>query len=249
MLGTGTISGGSASVTISTLTVGTHIITAYYSGDANFAAVTSNSVTVIVQDFSLTILNPNVVIPHGGAGVFNIVVSSVGSAGLASTIQLSMAGGPDQSTHTFSQSTITTGSGATALTLTVQTPNYPVGPFGSLKPWGSDKAVSFAFLGFGTFSLALWRKRRASRRLARSLGIVLLFSSVCIACVVTGCGSGWRTQGWSLTVSATSGNLTPHGFSHADLAMPPRTGRLPDPVAGFESGCSRTGSMWESFMI
>jgi len=48
VLGTGTLSGGSASFTISTLPNGTHAITAAYGGDQNFAASTSNVVEQVV---------------------------------------------------------------------------------------------------------------------------------------------------------------------------------------------------------
>jgi uncharacterized repeat protein (TIGR03803 family) len=48
VLGTGTLSGGSASFTISTLPNGTHAITAAYGGDQNFAASTSNVVKQVV---------------------------------------------------------------------------------------------------------------------------------------------------------------------------------------------------------
>jgi len=48
VLGVGTLSGGTASYTTSTLTVGTHSLTASYGGDSTFNASlsTSNSVDV-----------------------------------------------------------------------------------------------------------------------------------------------------------------------------------------------------------
>ncbi len=49
VLGTGSLSGGSASFTISTLPVGTNSITAAYGGDSNFAASTSNVVPQVVR--------------------------------------------------------------------------------------------------------------------------------------------------------------------------------------------------------
>jgi uncharacterized repeat protein (TIGR03803 family) len=48
VLGTGTLSGGSASFTISTLPNGTHAITAAYGGDPNFTASASNVVEQVV---------------------------------------------------------------------------------------------------------------------------------------------------------------------------------------------------------
>jgi hypothetical protein len=49
LLGTGTLSSGSASFTTSTLTKGTHAVTADYAGDANFAASKSKPVKQVVN--------------------------------------------------------------------------------------------------------------------------------------------------------------------------------------------------------
>lgn len=48
-LGTGTLSSGAATLSISTLTVGTHVIKAAYSGDASNGAATSNTVSQVVM--------------------------------------------------------------------------------------------------------------------------------------------------------------------------------------------------------
>jgi len=49
VLGTGTLSGGSASFTTSTLPVGTNYIKAVYGGDSNFAGSTSKAVAQVVN--------------------------------------------------------------------------------------------------------------------------------------------------------------------------------------------------------
>ena len=53
-LGTGTLSAGKAAFTTSTLTVGTHSITAVYSGDANFAGSTSPALSQAVNQAAST---------------------------------------------------------------------------------------------------------------------------------------------------------------------------------------------------
>jgi hypothetical protein len=60
-IGTGTISSGTATFSTSTLTVGSHPITATYSGDSNFAGSTSSSlaVTVNAAPASTTTLTPS----------------------------------------------------------------------------------------------------------------------------------------------------------------------------------------------
>ncbi len=54
VLGTGTLSGGSASFTTSTLPVGTNAIKAVYSGDPNYAASTSKAVSQVVSKATTT---------------------------------------------------------------------------------------------------------------------------------------------------------------------------------------------------
>jgi hypothetical protein len=54
VLGTGTLSGGSASFTTSTLKAGTNAIKAVYSGDANFLDSTSNAVKQVVNKATTT---------------------------------------------------------------------------------------------------------------------------------------------------------------------------------------------------
>jgi Bacterial Ig-like domain (group 3) len=53
-LGTGTLSGGSASLTTSTLKVGTDSITAVYSGDSNFGGSKSKAVKQVVNKAATT---------------------------------------------------------------------------------------------------------------------------------------------------------------------------------------------------
>ena len=48
-LGTGTLSGGSASLTTSTLKVGTALVTAVFSGDSNLVGSTSRTVRQVVK--------------------------------------------------------------------------------------------------------------------------------------------------------------------------------------------------------
>jgi hypothetical protein len=54
VLGTGALSGGSASFSTSTLFLGTNVIRAAYGGDANFASSKSNAVTQVVNKAATT---------------------------------------------------------------------------------------------------------------------------------------------------------------------------------------------------
>ena len=200
-IGIGPVAGGSASIATASLALGAHSITAVYGGDANFASATSPAVIVVVQDFSLTITNPDVTIQHGGTGVFNFVVSSVGGAGLASTITLSTGGEPGYSTYVFAPAIIGSGSGTTNGTLTVHTPDFPSGPFyaGRLEAGGAVTTLAALLV-----MLVPGRRRRRSLLGAVLLLLAMLGSTT----LLSGCGSGWKTQHWFVTVTATSGALS-----------------------------------------
>jgi hypothetical protein len=202
-IGSTGLSGGVAVIAISKLSLGAHSITASYSGDSSFAPLVSAPVIVIVQDFSFVINNPDVTIPHGGTAVYNLVVSSVGGAGMAANIGFTIAGSPDHSTITFSPKTIPTGSGTTNVTLTIQTPDYPVGPWSQVR---GRRGITLALGIFGTLLLPFGRKRRC---LGMQLKRVAFMASLFFALAsLSGCGSGWKTQSYTITVTASSGSLS-----------------------------------------
>ena len=65
MIGTGAISGGSASLTLATLATGTHLITAIYSGDGNYTTSAATAVTVQVNQAASTtglVANPTTLV-------------------------------------------------------------------------------------------------------------------------------------------------------------------------------------------
>jgi hypothetical protein len=142
VLGTGTLSGGSASISISTLAVGNNSITAVYGGDSNFTGSTSKAVTQVVNKATTTTtltssLNPSnfgqsvtftasvtpqfsgtvtgVVSFYDGATLLKGVTLSGGSAAYTTT---KLAVGMHNITATYNGSTAFSGSTG-ALTQTV----------------------------------------------------------------------------------------------------------------------------------
>jgi hypothetical protein len=204
-LGTAVMNAGTASLAVSSLTLGTHTITAAYSGDGNYLPAVSSSVAVVVEDFSVTLSNPNVVIPHGGTATYTFAVSPIGGPTMPSGINLSVTGGPYSSVISFNPATITAGSGTTTVTLTVQTPDYPVGPWTQSRNGTGLGRAALAFTVLGTLLLPLRRKRKLLHRLGLLVLLVAVSSAVLTA---TGCGSGWGPQPYSLAVTGTSGALT-----------------------------------------
>jgi hypothetical protein len=207
LLGTATVSGSSATLIYSALSLGVHSITANYSGDGVFVPAASSAVIVTVQDFSLIASNPNLTINHGGTATYNLTLNSIGGVGMASTVNLSISGAPEHSEITFTPQSIPSGSGTTAISLVIHTPNYPTGPFAS-TPTGMASRVSLGFLALGVLLLP-FRKRRMLRGPLKLLNVVVLLGGSAFGAIaLTGCGSGWRTQNFTMQVTANSGQLT-----------------------------------------
>jgi hypothetical protein len=143
VLGTGSLSGGSASFTTSTLKVGTNSITAVYGGDSNFTGSTSKAVKQVVSKAATTTtlassLNPsNVgqsvtftasVTPEFSGTVTGKVAFYDGttllksvalSGGEAKFTTSTLASGTHTITATYTGSTDFTGSSSAPLTQTV----------------------------------------------------------------------------------------------------------------------------------
>jgi len=134
VLGTGTLSGGSAVFTISTLPAGNNSITAVYAGDSNFGSSTSKATKQVVDKATTTTnlassLNPSsigqsvtftaTVTPHFSGTVTGTVsfydgttlLKTVGvSNGSAKYTTKTLAAGKDTITATYNGSTDFTGS-------------------------------------------------------------------------------------------------------------------------------------------
>ncbi len=81
-LGSPALSGGVASLSISTLAIGTHTITASYSGDGNFNVSTSSVVNLVVAaavpDFSLSSSPTSLSVAAGASGQSMITINPLG---------------------------------------------------------------------------------------------------------------------------------------------------------------------------
>ena len=195
---------GSASITTTTLAVGTHSITASYSGDANFAASTSAALAQSVQDFNFTI-NPSspptqTVLP-GQPATFNFVVQPI-AANFSYPVVLSATGLPPGASVTFTPGTITLGTSPTSFQMTIQTAST----MASLRK-------TSAFTGTAALALLLLplagSLRRGSRRIRPfGLGCLLLLGFAGTA-ALTGCGThsgffGQSQKSYTVNVVATA---------------------------------------------
>ena len=199
-IGSGPISNGAVSVTTSSLAVGTHKITAAYSGDNNYGPANSNPITVVVQDFNLTASGGGTatVLPASHT-TFTLMLTPVGGSTLPGTITLSHGTLPFGSSVEFSSNTVAASSPATSVILQINmagssTLSQRITDGG---PWKIALALLLLPFGLKVRRFRAW--------------LVILVISVALATGGTGCGgASLKPQSFSFPVTATSG-----GLSHA----------------------------------
>ena len=98
-IGSVTLSSGTAKLSISTLSVGTHPITAKYNGDSKDSASTSNIVSQNVSGFTISAPSPQTV-SRGSSVSFLVTITPIN--GFSSSVSLSVTGLPFHATATFS---------------------------------------------------------------------------------------------------------------------------------------------------
>jgi Bacterial Ig-like domain (group 3) len=196
---------GTATVTTtlhaSTLPLGANSFTASYSGDATDTSSTSGDVTVTVGAPSFAIASDTSVLSladsyNAQAGT---VVTVTPDFSFSSTVQLSCAGLPANSTCSFGSSELTPNGSAVHTTLTFVTSNIPKDTAMNAKQIAHRGAE---ILACGVFGLFLFRRR--SRLLM--LSVVLILSTF-----VTGCGSAVRPAvagSYPITINAIGGGIT-----------------------------------------
>ena len=206
LLGTRSLGSGVATLATTTLSLGTHTITAVYLGSTNFAGSTSTSaftITIANPDFTFATTGTSLSIVQGQTGQLAFAYTSTGS--FAATIVPACSGLPANATCTFTPASFTpvlTGTAAaTSQTglLIITTAGPPVTQSRNLPPLHGPEMPLFAGL-LGAGLLAVRRKLRAR------VGTLLSFAALaCILGGVLGCGS---------TFQSLSTVVTPAGMSN-----------------------------------
>ena len=118
-LGTQAVSGGTAKLTTSTLAVGTHNITATYSGDTNYSGSNSNTVSQTVNssgtpDFTISASPASQTVSRGSSTSYTANVAALNS--FTGTVKFSVSGLPSRSTASFNPTSVA-GHGNSTLTV------------------------------------------------------------------------------------------------------------------------------------
>ena len=225
LLGTSNLSSGTASLTTSSLTVGSHSITAVYSGDANFVSIASSAISESILDFALSASSASYsggstqgVVPGGSAAFSVSITPSTGTAFPAVAV-LSVSGLPAGATATVNAAAWARLS-ATSWQLPANTPlndialsfAFPSQTAKTNAPASPHRNVSAVLWGILLLPFAV-SLRRAGKRIARmaSLLLILIAGAAAIA-GLSGCNSGngffaQAPQSYDLTITVTTGVL------------------------------------------
>jgi Bacterial Ig-like domain (group 3)/MBG domain (YGX type) len=205
VLGTGTVSGGTASFSTTTLSVGTHPITAVYSGDASYNGAASSPISQAVQTvggpqptFTIASTTGPQLIPPGASASYSITVTPVNGA-FNNVVTLTATNLPPGSSYTFAPTAVIPGSAGATSTFTVNAP----------KQSAALSRASKTPFALAVLLLPLAFLRRTRARPPRLLLWLLLGLTSFGA--ISGCGSGGYfnqpQQTYTITVTATSGSV------------------------------------------
>jgi hypothetical protein len=203
-LGTGSLNASAqATYSTSSLSIGSHSITAVYGGDTNFAGSTSTAMmqTVNPPSFTVSFTPSTVTINPGQTGTTTITVMP--QYGFNQQVSFACSGLPAASTCSFSPSTVTPNGSAATSTLSIatnvaMTPLDAPSPFGPRRSMEKEALLAFVLLGLG----GIFRARRRWRSFFCGL---VVFAGMGL--IISGCG------GKSSSSSGGGNPTTPAGTS------------------------------------
>jgi len=198
-----------ATISTSTLSAGTHLITASYAGSANFLPAVSTPLTLNVnpQDYALTTPNPSITIKTERHLTTKVTLTSIGA--FADQVALACTNLPLHATCTFDKNSLQLLPNGTATTnLTIDTDvvrGYASNHYPNQTP------ITLALLlPAGILGLAATRRRRLPLRLA-----LFLLATLTTTLALSGCSGMYpaSTPPGTYTVNIT-GNAATTGLAH-----------------------------------
>jgi hypothetical protein len=223
-IGSASLSNGVATLTVSSLTVGSHSLSAVYSSDTNFSASTSAVLTQSVIDFTTTAggsgSGASQSVTPGAAATFSLGIVPTSGASFPTAAVLTITGMPAGATATVSplswtqtSSTSWTYPAYTSLTnvaLTIKLPSGTARTDGRV-PLKQDLPPVLWGLLLVPFA-GRWRRKLS--RLGQTMSVLLLLGiGVAVVAGVSGCGSsnGFFNQPqktYTMDVTVSSGALS-----------------------------------------
>jgi hypothetical protein len=204
-LGTATVTAGASIFSTSSLSVGSHTITAVYARNGAYLASTSNAVVeLIVSTFSLT-ASPAAATVYTGESATSTIIVTPGS-GFTLDVALTCAGLPSNTTCTLTPTTVTGGSGASKLVIQTTAPS-------KAATTASYRGVNRAWPVLAGLLLLFVPKQW---RRCRGWLMGLLLTAAIVTGALSGCGGSSTLTGGTpagsypitVTGTATIGTLT-----------------------------------------
>ncbi len=209
LLGSATLAGGIATYTTPSLACDTQSITAVYAGDSSFLSVTSSSLSQVVSDLAVALAGGgarSATVSTGGTATYRLTISPSTGSALPVALTLSASGGPAGSTITITPRTIAAGAGATDVTVAVQVVAASAAVRSS-NSWAVG--LAFPLLGLLVLPFGIECRRLLRKRVLFAALLLILLAS---AGAILACGNSSRPASqptdYTLTVTATSGNIT-----------------------------------------
>jgi sugar lactone lactonase YvrE len=209
---------GYATLTLSTLSAGSHSITTVYAGDTNFTTNTSSVLTQTVQDFQFSINGTSATdttqavlsatVLSGQIATYQFQLTPTNGTTFPSVVTLTLTGLPTGATYTITPLTLAAGSGAQSVTVQV----YTARSTADLRPRG-QKLPIFA-LGLLLPMMGLVQLCRSTQSRTKRAALLLLLLLAIGILGMAGCGGGsggggggHASQTYTLQLNATSGSL------------------------------------------
>jgi len=176
------------------------------------ASLPTSTVQITVSDFSVSTSQPTASVKAGSAATYTVSVGQQFGA-FTNPVSLACSGLPSLTSCSFSQPSVTPGSGSTTSTLTISTaaPSsvFPASPRGY-----PNLPIFSAWLGLlFILSVAVIHAKRSQRKLAFGFAFTALL--ICVAAAFVACGSpskgptnpGTTLGSYTVTVTGTSNQL------------------------------------------
>ncbi len=217
MLGTGTLNtSGVATFSTTSLTVGSHSITAAFQANTNFTASSATLTQVMTApagSFTISASPATQFIKGAGATIYQVTLTSVG--GFAGQIKLACSGLPADATCSFASNPTLTAGGTATVAMTVNTtvadaqlrkPALQNFNPSDLAPITAAAVFPIELTGIGVFFAVLRRRKKLGTLKMRLLAIIL-FSLGILG--LTGCGCPNTVfNTYTINITATSVNST-----------------------------------------
>ena len=213
LLNAAALSAGVASYSTTSLTPGSsNVITAAYSGDANFTASSSTAsaattIAVAPLDFTFAISGSSTATAAPGQSVTYQAAIAPLYGSYPGTVSFTATGLPADATATFSPSSIAANGGAQTVTVTITTAALAAllhrAPFATPGHRLTPLALAFlVFVGSGTL-------RRRGRMLRVLLCALALIATGITVSGLSGCGAYFKLtpQSYTVKVTATAGSV------------------------------------------